>query len=198
MWKHYEVTIQFRDKVVGGIPKSKEMIEGWLKSRHMEDMVDQTVAQMGDQLDNAIDTMWTGFKKDENGLYIESRQIKAGLKEAANVIRGAIGYKGYMRARVAEKVFVQPSRIYLGVDEPSGWEEKPIHIMTRQGPRDALKRYDYVERPRITFQLKVLDDGDITEQYLHDMLEWLEEGGYGADRAQGMGKNKLEKLASID
>ena len=194
MWRHYTVTLQFHDKIVGGIPKSKEMIEGWLKSRGMDDLVDQTVEQMGDQLDETIDTMWTGFKSDDEGLYIESRQIKAMFKEAANIIRHAIGFKGFMRARVAEKVFIAPSRVYLGVKQPTGWEEKPIHVMTRQGPRDALKRYDYVEGARITFNLKVLDDEMITDEHLESILEYAQEGGLGADRAQGMGKFDLVEL----
>jgi len=188
MWRHYEVTLQFRDKIVGGIPKSKEMIEGWLQSRNMGDLVDQTIKEMGDQLDEIIDTMWTGFKADERGLYIETRQIKAMFKEAANIIRHAIKFQGFMRARIAEKVFIYPDRVYLGVTEPTGWEEKPIHVMTRQGPRDALKRYDYVERPMITFNLKVLDDDTFNDEHLEAILEYAQEGGLGADRAQGMGK----------
>lgn len=188
MWRHYEVTLQFRDKVVGGIPKSKEMIERWLQARKKPELIDQTVAEMGDQLDETIDTMWTGFKADEKGLYIETRQIKAMFKEAANVIRHAIGFKGFMKARVAEKVFIYPDKVYLGVTEPTGWEERPIHIITRQGPRSAFKRYDYVERARITFNFKVLDDGQITDEHLDAILEYAQDAGLGADRSQGMGK----------
>ena len=188
MWRHYTVTLQFRDKIVGGIPKSAEMIVGWLKARKRSELIDQTIEEMGDQLDETIDTMWTGFKADEKGLYIETRQIKAMFKEAANIIRHAIKFQGFMRARVAEKVFIYPDRVYLGVAEPSGWEEKPIHVMTRQGPRNALKRYDYVEKPRITFNLRVLDDDTFTDEHLEAILEYAQEGGLGADRAQGMGK----------
>ncbi len=191
MWRHHTVTLQFRDKIAGGIPKSTGMIEGWLNARNKPELIDQTAEEMGDQLDETIDTMWTGFKSDEKGLYIETRQVKAMFKEAANVIRHAIGFKGFMRARIAEKVFIYPDKVYLGVTEPSGREEKPIHVMTRQGLRSALKRYDYVERPRITFNLKVLDDGQITDKHLGDILEYAQDAGLGADRSQGMGKFDL-------
>ena len=197
MWQHYTVTLQFRDRIVGGIPKSKEMIEGWLTARDKPELIDQTVQEMGNQLNETIETMWTGFKSDDEGLYIEGRQIKAMFKEAANIIRRAIGFDGFMRARVAEKVFITPDRVHLGVKEPTGWEEKPIHVMTRQGPRNALKRYDYVDQPRITFRIRVLDDGTITEEHLRALLDYAQEGGLGADRGQGMGKFDVVEFKEI-
>jgi CRISPR/Cas system CMR-associated protein Cmr1 (group 7 of RAMP superfamily) len=61
------------------------------------------------------------------------------------------------------------------------------NCMTMQGPRSSLKKFDYVNRPRITFQLRVLNDGVITEEILRTILAYCQETGLGADRSQGAG-----------
>ena len=67
MWQKFEVEIQMRTRIVGGIPKSPEMIKGWLQSRGLEDLEEATKEEMADQL---TEGQWQGFKKDETGIYI--------------------------------------------------------------------------------------------------------------------------------
>ena len=188
MWIKYHVAIQIRDRIMGGIPKDPEIIKGWLQARGLEELAEQTVEEMGEQL---VTGAWNGFKADEDGLYIEGRQVKAMFKEAANVMRHVIGFKGPMRARLAERLVIKPDRIHLGAKEPSGYLERPIHVMTRMGPRDALKRTDYVEKPKLLFDVWLLDDGMITDEHLRQLLEYAGETGLGADRSQDEGKFDL-------
>ena len=198
MWKKYRVIIQIRERIVGGIPKSTKLIEGWLKSRRMADLVEQTAKEMGDQLDETIKGTWTGFKSDKTGLYLEARCVKALLKEAANVIRKLIKFKGFMRARVAERVMVNPSRIYLGVKKPTGNEERPIQVWAGGRPQSAFKRFDYVERPALQFDLWLLDDGVITEKHLCQLLEYGQQAGLGANRSQGEGKFDVVEFGLLE
>jgi len=70
--------------------------------------------------------------------------------------------------------------------------------MTRQGPRSALKRNDYVERPRLEFVLRVLADGVIDEDILRTLFEYGGTHGVGAERGLGYGRYVLERLEELD
>ena len=87
-------------------------------------------------------------------------------------------------------MFVDEIYIDLGTSEPSGREQKPIHVMTPQGPRSAIKTYDYVDEPTITFTVKVLNDCLLPEVW-GKTWQVAEEIGIGADRAQSAGKFDL-------
>ena len=203
MWKYYDVTLKFRDRCYGGIPKNPEMIRGWLEAKmgageETDALIVQTEGEISAAVDEAEKESWCGFKSDpENGgLYIEGRQVKACLKESANILREKLGISAF-KARLAERVFVTESRIYLGKNEPDGSVERPIHVMTRTGPQTALKKADYVEKAEISFALKVVDspmvigsskDRVAPGAYLSVILELAQEMGLGADRSQENGK----------
>ena len=215
MYVFYEVKITILDKICGGIPKAKDVIEKWVEVRvkgpeAQKEIIKETVEAMGDQLtEEKIASMWTGFKRDERGPYIEARQVMALLKESANILKGLKPKTGKgskpvinianFRARLAERVFVEPNRLHLSVraEEPVPFMERTIRVMTIQGPRSALKRVDYVEQPTITFALRVLNDNLIGKEELEKVLEHGQHLGLGADRSQGYGKFDLVAIEEI-
>lgn len=194
MWINYAVTLKLREKLMGGYPKNPEAEAAMLKARGLEDLIPVQVdpATLSEEdrkalKERAITKTWTGFKSNGQGPYIESRQIKAMLREAANVTKDMLGLKN-MKSKVAERVFVEPPEISLGKDKPDGTETRVIHVPTMHGPRSSIKFCDYVIQPEISFQLRVLNDGLITEAYLRTLLEYAQENGLGADRSQDFGK----------
>jgi len=128
-------------------------------------------------------------------------QVKAMLKEAANILKGKFNLNAF-KARVAERVFVIEDRISLGVVEPTGSFEEHIHAMTPQGPISALRRLDYVEQAEIRFRIRALDEPMVTKgtpkrqifpaAYLPILLEYAQERrpGGGTGR-QGYGQFDL-------
>ncbi len=36
IWKKYDVELQFRDKLVGGVPKNPDVVKSWIDSRAVE------------------------------------------------------------------------------------------------------------------------------------------------------------------
>ena len=116
MWLVYNVTLKLRDKLIGGYPKNPETEAAMLKARGLKDLippkVDPAILSAKEQ---AIAKTWTGFKTNGNGPYLESRQIKAMLKEAANVTKAMLSLKN-MKSKIAERVFVEPPEIHLGMD----------------------------------------------------------------------------------
>jgi len=207
IWKWFDCRIQIKDRLMGGIPHSPELIKGWLGSKFAEEkdrdkIAKATASELKEMADSKEDGTWNGFKFDEKeGLYVESRQVKAMIKEAASVLRVKLGIAAF-KAKVAERIFIEPDKIFLGRMEPDGREERPISAMTAMGPINALKRTDYIETPVLEFRIKALNDPLVAknkdkihpEAYLPLLLGYAQDNGFGADRSQGYGQFHMEKF----
>src|SRR4051812_47954194 len=103
----YGVTLTFRDKIMGGTPMDPKIVAAWirtvLKGNKLEELRQATIrtlAELGyevtpemtfEELEAATEKVvavrnTNGFKRDENGIYIESRTIKAAIKECTNIL----------------------------------------------------------------------------------------------------------------
>jgi hypothetical protein len=211
LWSTYRATLAFRDKLVGGIPKDPRLIEGWLRTKAgIEDAQElrlavlRTLAEVGangadgagpDELDDATAALvsqkrTTGFKCGPEGLYVEGRQIKAMLKESTNIVFAGERWGPTRKAAksfFAERVFVDPDRVPLGVSEPSGVETVIGHLSGPAGPRSTLGNYEYVLQPAIDFRVLVLRDCITPEQW-RDIWCLAQENGFGTLRSQGYGR----------
>lgn len=231
MWTKYRITLEFCTPCIGGTPNAKNLIKGWLGTKNiaaneaeLDAIVNATVADLGGKVEEKASAMWTVFKRNEQGIYIEGRQVKAMFKESANILRdmlmkaegkGSKRVKGEersrftnLKARVAERLFVVEDQIYFTRDtadqknwkllESDGSEERPIHVMTAQGERTALKRTDFVNAgTQIIFDVKHLNDGVVDKEMIEVFLEHSCENGLGADRSQGYGKFKVISVNAL-
>jgi hypothetical protein len=207
------VTLQVRNRLIGGVPSDPKLIEGWVKA-NMPDATEEeraklaakTLAELPEVVAEKSAGMHTTFKRDNVGLYIEGRQLKALFKEASNILRetllkdakkreNKVDEKRFtnLRSKVAERLFVEDDRIYMyrqGVVlvKPDGSEERAIHVMTAQGPRTALKKVDFVVKPELSFYVRYLEaDGIVDEELIRTLLDFGGWNGLGADRSQGNG-----------
>ena len=219
LWTWFDAVVQVDGRMMGGIPRNKNLLEPWTRAKMEklkklpEDAVDeherkdeevkglvlQTKEELADQLiEDEMESQWVGFKKVDGQLVFEARCVKAAFKEAANVLREKAKIAAF-KSKVAERVFIMPKYIPLDRQEPDGWEERPIHVDTPQGPRSALKRSDYVENVVLEFKVKVLDEPlkDKNKNlvnpaaYLGLLLNYMCDNGFGGDRSQGYGKLRL-------
>jgi hypothetical protein len=101
------------------------------------------------------------------------------------------------KSKVANKVYVMTERIRLGKDKPDGTIQRFVQAITPKGPRSSIKHIDYVVAPRLSFHLKVLDDGVITEDHLRLIFEYGAVHGIGQERSQGFGRYTLEVFERI-
>ena len=210
LYDKWLVEIVFREKLCGGVPKNENTIKSWVESKtghtdkQAEELAAEAVEAMKEQL---TDASWNGFKQDaEHGLYIEPRQVKAMLRECFTMQRVFVKKKGSKQIHqhgLEIKGLEHPSRIYLGRAEADGDDEGPIHVMTAQGPRSALKRVDYVEGATLTFELwrfktVATEKRHISHDALVAALTLAQENGLGADRSQGRGKFDVTKFETIE
>lgn len=211
----YNVTLQTRDRLYGGVPRNEELIKSWIEARsgyddeqtkklveEMKEKVKETKeaeALLSNAVDGAAEKTWNGFLcHKEKGLYLETRCLKAMFKEVGSLLNIFVKKRGSKQI-VQHGTFLARSpdptdreRIYFKKLQPDGVDEKPIHVQTAQGPRTALKRCDYVENVEVKFQIWVFkthpaESRHISEEDLVLMLTLAQENGVGADRSQGHG-----------
>lgn len=183
IWKIYNVELRFRDKLAGGVPKNPDVIKSWIEARAKE--LDRAAkdAAIQDTIENielSEEKAWCGFKTTaENVPYIEEMHIKAMLKEAAS----DLGLR--IKATIAKGVFVKPEKLLLPQEIFN--MERVIHVGSPQGKRSALKKSDYVVKPKIKFDLWV-SAVMIKPKELKQLLEAGTEIGVGDSRTLGYGK----------
>jgi hypothetical protein len=230
----YHARIVFRDRLMGGIPMNPKIIEGWLRSKagieaeeEIRRAMLRTLLELGadvspdmtfEELERASEGLaaqrqTNGFKVDEGGLYIESRQVKAMLKESANILYPYTGPKWGMvqktttkkgvtetrdtggksaKSFIAERVFVSPDRLHVGRPDPDGIELFIGHVTGPSGPQSTLTYHQYVERAVIEFDVMVCRN-EVKAEHWPEIWVHAQENGIGALRSQGFGRFDIEQ-----
>jgi hypothetical protein len=193
--------------IAGGTPTDPNVAEGWLRTKlgiDRDDLIREAVAQVmvergvtADEATKVVDTNkhLNGFKRDEHGLYVEGRQLKAAIKEAASIAVAAdkIKARGWGKTNkgllsyLAEHVFVVEDRLHLGVTEPTGVMQRFVHTFRGSG----IQYEEYVENAKIDFTVQA-------DHHFSDD-EWVaiwtagEQNGIGASRSQGYGRYEVTR-----
>ncbi len=198
--------------IAGGTPTDPKVAEGWLKTklgvdsdRLIQEMVAETMVERGVTADEAVPLVnaqknLNGFKRDpERGgeLYIEGRQLKAALKEAVNVaysvgkLLNAKGKNSWgltskgIHGFAAEHIVVPDDRLYLGVNEASGINQRFVHTYRGTG----IQYEEYVDDAKIDFAVHC--DYDFSEANWAAIWLCGEQQGIGASRSQGFGRYEV-------
>ena len=204
--------------IAGGVPADPKVIEGHLarKVSAPDDLIRAEAAEImlerGLELDEAIEEMssvkgLTGFRRDpEHGLYIGGFQLKAALKEAANIAvasgklkKGGWGLHSANRgvlSWVAEHVFVIEDRLYLGVIEPSEIAQSFVHKVTPKGPVSAIQYTEIVHDAKVDFTVET--DWDFAPEEWATIWQTGERNGIGAARKMGYGTYKVVKWERVE
>ena len=184
-----EVTIVLMSQMLGTVPKNKEIYKDYIASKATDVEEAEKEAETIEELEGKG---WTGFHKNDAGLFIYDYMIKGFLKAACEALQAT---KDLKKISAYKKwfdllVFVRPRQIPLGKMEPDGCMERPLRSMTAQGPRNSLARSDYIsEGTEITFEITVLNNSkginwDVVEMCLGygkyvGLGQWRGSGGYG-------------------
>lgn len=148
----------------------------------------------------------TIFHRDADGeIIIWNYQIKGFLKEAGDAIRqcstsevGPTGKGkkwGSLKAKVDNFVFVYPRQIKLGTKEPAEWCERPLRVMTMQGPRVSVAKSEVIASgTSFEVEINILKGAPITEKMIEQILDYGQLKGLGQWRNAGNGSFTWEKL----
>jgi len=228
IYTKYKVTMVTANRLLGGWPKHPESELAMLEARHRKGLVkDETVEaararvqEMSsdddiEESEKAKLKSWTGFKAEPDkiepeghGIFLETRQLKAGFKETATVLGLTNVHRG-VRQILQHSFFIRgcehPDRVYLydkghkeadrkRLVEPDGHEETVAHVIGPQGPRSTIKFHDYVEPGTyIEFEIWFADPKDkrMSEEFLTYCMQLAQDNGFGCSRSQGFGRVKF-------
>jgi hypothetical protein len=207
-WPHrFHGTITVRN-MAGGTPTDPKVAEGWLRTKLTDnrddlirDMVAQTMVDRGVTADEATELVdmnkhLNGFKRNDEGLYFEGRQLKAAIKEAASVARSVDKLKSRWGSTnkgvlgfVAEHIMVVEDTLQLGVTEPSR-----VLQSFPKNPRTGQTGIQYTEIiDAAEFNFTAITDYKFSDDEW--AMLWLtgEQQGIGASRSQGYGRYEVTK-----
>ncbi len=179
--------IELLTEMLGTVTKDPEVYRTYIESKKPESIDEKEYLTV----EKVEEKGWTGFHKDENGLFIFDYLCKGFLKHAGNVLKDSLKIKA-LRSKIDDYVFISPRRIYLGQDIPDGILERPLRAMTAQGPRVTLARSDYISAGKqLTFEITLLPHKEITWEVIDTLLAYGELQGLGQWRNSGCGKFKV-------
>lgn len=194
-------------RIAGGTPTDPKVAENWLRTKlgaQTDDVVRNQVAEVitdrGVSPEVAVEIVnrnrhLNGFKRDDNGLYIEGRHLKAAIKEAVScaVAVGKLPSRSWgltnkgSKAFVAEHICVVEDKLPLGLMEPTGIAQR--FVSTHNGT--GIQYEEYCDDVEIAFTV-ITDHKFPDEQWA---MLWLtgEQQGIGATRSQGYGRYTVTK-----
>lgn len=238
----------FVPHIAGGTPFDNKVAEGWLRTKMVDkdDEIRAMVARVmeerritAEEATREVDMLQhlNGFKRGrcdqcpapendgnvafcegQHQLFIEGRQLKAALKEAASVAvaAGKLDGKGWGRTRksllgfLAEHVMVMDERLYLHQPEPGtgtgpDYPPRPGEPFTQ--PSEIIQRFVHTFRGNgiqyeeivsgACFDFTIKTDWNFKDEAW--AMIWLtgEQEGIGASRAQGFGRYKLVRWEKV-
>lgn len=215
---HYRtlrIEIQMTGKLLAGKPAKLDVAKAMIKARGLEAAIEAVDIDNPNELATAAaeaaDEGLCEFHRREGhpGIWFPTNNIKAGLKENWSVMGYRKDHLG-SRGALAEGVFVISEQaanadpeerdwLYIG-SEPHGIHEAVSHTQGPKGPVSALKRNEYLIKPRLVFLVTIaknvnqkLDDSDLADTLVH-----YGDHGLGACRSQGFGHFMVERIEEIE
>jgi len=180
--------IELTSRMLGTVTKDPEVYKTYIESKKPEEKAGEDEYLTVEKVE---EKGWTGFHKDETGLFIYEYMIKGFLKNAGNVLKDAQKVKA-LKSKIDNFVFISPRRVYLGQEEPDGVLERPLRAMTARGPRVTLARSDYIRAGKvIEFEITLLPHKELSWKLLNSLLEYGELMGLGQFRNGGYGRFKV-------
>ena len=213
IWNTYRVGLQFDGEFGGQIPRSEKEIRKMLEHRMpgrkpegavpIEELVEQVATETPVQDEESEDYVpgWSTFKRSTDGnLLYEGRCVRGHLKDCALQVAGFFPAIKAFRAKVVNSLYVVNKTMpLLGsslnvISEIHDTEQRFIQVMTRQGPRSAIKYIDYILDPYLEFDIKLRADKVIEISHIESILEYGSLHGMGAERSQGWGRYTVERI----
>ncbi len=231
IFDRFRVEIKFTGKLMPGLPMRADTMEAFIRAKtgltkgdaEVQAMAIAALERLGMEIKPgtpwedivemskrvAGDNMVNGFMRGPEGVYAETRCIKAMLKEVANILFpkekwGPTG-KGPRNA-VAEWVFPVDDELlirranadgeYVPVVEPDAKHLFIGHVSGATGRRSTLTYYEFVEDAYLVFDLLVLKDRIKRDQW-QKMFRFAQENGFGSLRSQGFGRCKVLSFEAV-
>lgn len=192
--EQYAYVIKTETEMLGTVAKDPEVYRTYIESKKPELLNGEDEYLTVEKVE---EKGWTGFHKDENGLFIYEYMIKGFLKHAGNIMKDVVKVKA-LRSKIDDFLFISPRRISLGQNDPDGYIERPLRAMTMQGPRVTLARSDYIkEGKEISFTITLVKHKELNIELVDSLLEYGKLSGIGQFRNGGYGRFSVVSKVTV-
>lgn len=192
--KKYAVKLTLTEKMLGTVPKDPEVYSSYIETKKPDDKKDQEFLTV----EKTEEKGWTGFHRNDDGLFIYDYMIRGFLKNAGNNLKDEIGIKA-LKSKVDNFLFVFPREIPIlksddvTLVEPDGNTQRPLRAMTAQGPRVSVAKSDHIHTGRvIKCEFHVLKPKLFPLKVLKEILEYGKYCGLGQFRNGSYGRFDYE------
>ena len=203
------IKITLTESMLGTVPKNKEVYAAHIvtkakeiakrKEEDEEEYIENLAAEELETVEDVEEKGWTGFHRDDKGIFIFNYMLK-GFAKAATEVAQEIGmikpkivaYKKWLDLLL----FIEPRKLRFTdgngtiITEPDGCLERPLRTMSRLGPRVTVTRSDLINEGRcLEFDLIMLPNSKGVEWenmkhsfYYGKMVglgQWRGSGGWG-------------------
>ena len=213
MYNLFEIELQFREKVYGGLPKDEEALKAYVKAAFQSEDTSPTADDL--DLQEETDKRTVGFKKDDIGVYVGTYQLKAMLGEAASLLEFTVKKRGSkqtfkeglnIKGMNDDGDFTGEQCYFLPLKkEIDGTEMHTGNVSTPMGNRSIIKTLEFVEKPRLKFQISILEnrmgEGNTKKLTVTDFklcLAHARELGLGSHRKYQAGKFDIKSFKQLD
>lgn len=224
MWTKYSLKMDFTTELCGSVPKNQDIIETWITVRKASDArhrqesrdgigpdgrkpqaMELIIAEREETMpeidgDEEMKKSWVGFSKDEHGLFVRGGNVRAHLKDCADVLgkykksKAGGGILNF-RFKFVSAIYVSEDRLRIldvngnAMHKPTDWREATMRVKGPTGPRQCLKRVDYCHPAKIECTILLCKAvGEIGEHDVRDCLEYGAVHGFGQDRSLQFGR----------
>jgi hypothetical protein len=179
--------IEFMEPMLGTVPKNADIYAEYIATKKPEGDYDDELESVPD-MEHLEKKGWTGFHEDGQGLFIYDYMVKGQIKAAIDVLQasGTIKRIGAYKKWIDTLIFVFPRKLHFGLVKPDGFLERPIRVMTAQGPRVSVMRSDKIEiGRRLQFEMVILKNEKISPETVRQALAFGQFVGLGQWRGSG-------------
>lgn len=209
-----KVRLNFEEEILGSVPMNKEMYQDWIaakaESANVPAGTKEEISKEVESVDDQVNKGTTGFLKDDIGVHILNYVIRGFFKENLGVLidLGQSKISKYASKRVVDNtLWVSPRKIYYtregkNILVPDGFLERPMSVITMQGPRVCLARSEVIKPPcslEFTAEVDVCTNEKSAFRYMDlDLVRaCLDRGarqGFGQWRSGGKGLFTWEEV----
>jgi hypothetical protein len=218
--------IQLSEKMLGTVPKDPDIFSNYVQEQHKkkaektgailtDPMLEEEQESIAELEENQDVKGWTGFMRDEQGLFIMNYMIKGFLKSSWETCQeiGHISKLPAYKKWIDKLIFITPRKIRFykdpecihTINEPHGALERPLRTSSPKGERVALAKSDYInEGTYLRFEISVLsklkdEEGKGNKVKINDVLECFDYGKFiGLGQWRGSGGYGTFDIVNID
>lgn len=190
------VKIVTMTKLLGTVAKDPKVFEDYIGVKKPPEIMENEAETIDDPQADCVG--WSGFHRNDNGLFIYEYMIKGMLKDAGNVLKDIIGIKA-LKSKITNFVYVAPRHILLNKQEVDGTLVRPLRAPTPHGERVAITRSDFInEGLELEFFIGILKHKEITTEKVNRILRHGRLMGLGQWRNAGYGRFKVVEFENYN